>query len=293
MRVLPTGLAAKLASGVTTLAQAWRLTRTDGLVVAVTQHDRDLGFDGTLFVAGQSFIASASETQVNLALGRSALSGALSIAAITQADLALGRWDQAKIEAFWVDWTEPSNFIPMWSGLVAGASWRGAAFELDIVCQNSVLNREIGRVYARTCDAALGDSRCKVDLSVLGRTFSAAIMSVTTDRSLTIAVPADKARTDFYGGAITLTTGPAASWRSDITRIEANATTWTLFLGRPLPVPPNTGDMVSLVVGCDKSFATCKARFGNGLNFRGQPTLPGDDVAFGGPAISGNDGGRR
>lgn len=29
--------------------------------------------------------------------------------------------------------------------------------------------------------------------------------------------------------------------------------------------------------GCDKRFATCAERFGNGLNFRGFPTVPGDD----------------
>ncbi|MFZ5670882.1 MAG: baseplate hub protein [Pseudomonadota bacterium] len=29
--------------------------------------------------------------------------------------------------------------------------------------------------------------------------------------------------------------------------------------------------------GCDKRFATCSGRFSNGLNFRGFPTIPGDD----------------
>jgi hypothetical protein len=51
MRNLPSAFAQKLDDGVTSLALAWRLTRKDGLQIGVTQHDRDLTFDGTLFVA--------------------------------------------------------------------------------------------------------------------------------------------------------------------------------------------------------------------------------------------------
>ena len=293
MRVLPPLLAAKLDSGVTTMAQAWRLTRVDGVVVAVTEHDRDLVFDGTIFRATHSFVGTDHEQAVNLAPDRTALSGALTIGAISEADLALGRWDQAKVGAFWVDWSNPADHILMWTGVIAGASWRGAAFELDIVGPETVLNREIGRVYARTCDAVLGDARCKVDLVAAGRTSQATIASVVSDRSLTIAVPTGKIARDFVGGVLTIISGPASSWRCDIIRIEASASAWQICVSRPFPLAPTSGDAIAISVGCDKAFATCKTRFANGFNFRGQPTLPGDDVAFGGPAIAGNDGGRR
>ena len=38
------------------------------------------------------------------------------------------------------------------------------------------------------------------------------------------------------------------------------------------------GTLVEMSEGCDKSFATCVARFGNGVNFRGEPHLPGIDL---------------
>ena len=38
------------------------------------------------------------------------------------------------------------------------------------------------------------------------------------------------------------------------------------------------GALVELIEGCDKSIATCAARFGNALNFRGEPYLPGVDL---------------
>ena len=38
------------------------------------------------------------------------------------------------------------------------------------------------------------------------------------------------------------------------------------------------GVLVELVEGCDKSLATCGGRFGNAINFRGEPYLPGSDL---------------
>ena len=43
---------------------------------------------------------------------------------------------------------------------------------------------------------------------------------------------------------------------------------------------PEPGDTFDITAGCDKSFATCKAKFANALNFRGFPHLPGNDSAY-------------
>ena len=46
--------------------------------------------------------------------------------------------------------------------------------------------------------------------------------------------------------------------------------------------------------GCDKRWATCTGVFGNGLNFRGFPDIPGDDFLTAHPAGGGrHDGGSR
>lgn len=47
-------------------------------------------------------------------------------------------------------------------------------------------------------------------------------------------------------------------------------------------------------VGCDRSFATCRDRFDNAVNFGGFPHMPGTDFAISYPNQgAGNDGGRR
>ena len=49
-------------------------------------------------------------------------------------------------------------------------------------------------------------------------------------------------------------------------------------------IPPEraleAGQAFTLTAGCDKTFATCKARFANHLNFRGFPHVPGADFAY-------------
>jgi uncharacterized phage protein (TIGR02218 family) len=38
------------------------------------------------------------------------------------------------------------------------------------------------------------------------------------------------------------------------------------------------GDRAEVIEGCDKTIATCAARFANAVNFRGEPYLPGIDL---------------
>ena len=46
-----------------------------------------------------------------------------------------------------------------------------------------------------------------------------------------------------------------------------------------LPSQPVTeGTAVLLTQGCDKNFSTCRDRFANSINFRGEPYLPGNDL---------------
>ena len=61
-------------------------------------------------------------------------------------------------------------------------------------------------------------------------------------------------------------------------RITADGAELVLSASQPMPQP---GDAFTIVAGCDKRFATCKAKFANPLNFRGFPHLPGNDAAYG------------
>jgi hypothetical protein len=38
------------------------------------------------------------------------------------------------------------------------------------------------------------------------------------------------------------------------------------------------GTKAELIEGCDHTITTCATRFGNAVNFRGEPFLPGNDL---------------
>jgi uncharacterized phage protein (TIGR02218 family) len=63
---------------------------------------------------------------------------------------------------------------------------------------------------------------------------------------------------------------------------------------QPLDLRITSGDVVRLDPGCDKREATCREKFGNFLNFRGFPHIPGEDWLISYPVSAGvNDGGSR
>ena len=51
-----------------------------------------------------------------------------------------------------------------------------------------------------------------------------------------------------------------------------------LMLAETPPVMPALPVRVRLTEGCDRRLATCRDRFGNAVNFRGEAHLPGNDL---------------
>lgn len=156
-------LLTRLGQGVTTTCLCWRLTRRDGLILGVTDHDRSLVVDGLEYQPGASLEAAVFSVTAGLAPGTAAARGALDSAALTEADLAAGLWDGARVEVHRVDWQAPEDRIWVWSGYLASVSRGERGFQADLVSRKADLERPLGRLYARRCDAVLGDARCRAD----------------------------------------------------------------------------------------------------------------------------------
>lgn len=208
MRALPEGL------DVGRLCQAWIVTRVDGVKLGFTDHDRDLVVDGVMCRAGGGWSPGATETAAGYAPGQGAALGVLDDDGVTEADLAAGLYDGARVAALRVDWSAPTRLVRLWTATIAALSREGEAFTATLAGPLAELERVAGRTFTRLCDARLGDARCGI-----------------------AAAP----------GAV-----------------------------------------------CDKRWATCVGTFGNGVNFRGFPTAPGEDFLTLYP-VEGerNDGGRR
>lgn len=120
-------------------------------------------------------------------------------------------------------------------------------------------------------------------------TRSAVVNNVTDRRIFTLTITESRAVDDWFNlGTVTFQSGNNINRTIEVRDWVQSTNTITLFL--PAPFTVQSGDVVSIVPGCDKLKATCKAKFaltgttsfanGNVVNFRGEPDLPGRDAVF-------------
>jgi uncharacterized phage protein (TIGR02218 family) len=292
MRPIPPLLQAKLDSGVTTLAHAWKLTRRDGVVMGFTDHDRDLVVDGVTCRACTGFTSSEATSRFDLSVDGAEISGALADDALTDADLAAGRYDAARIETWLVDWSEPSLKLLTARGTLGEVKREGQAFAAELRGLADLLSQESGRLYTAKCGADLGDARCKVDLGNPALHGSGAITVVDGTSIFVCSGLAAFADALFSAGRLTWTSGANAGLSIEIKQHRQISGHAQLTLWQAMSEPIAVGDAFTVTAGCDKSFATCRNRFANTDNFRGFPQIPGNDFLLATPVqgAPGNDG---
>ena len=281
MKRLPQALADHLATGETTLCRAWRLTCRDGFRLGFTEHDRKLTFDGTVFEPGTGFAATEASVASGLSAPGAEVRGGFSSDAITEADLAAGRYDGARVEQFLVWQAADEQHALMSVQEIGEVNRAGPGFSAELRSFAHRLQQPEGRIYNRRCDADLGDGKCRVDMGAANRRVSAVVAEVLSADRLTVSGLPDLAEGHFRLGHLRFDDGVLSGRRLAIE--ESGAGTGglvTLRLWLPLEARPAEGDAVTLTVGCDKSFATCREKFGNQLNFRGFPHMPGSDFAY-------------
>ncbi|BDA83700.1 hypothetical protein Sa4125_12420 [Aureimonas sp. SA4125] len=279
MRTVPDALGDHLAGQATTLATGWRLTRRDGTVLGFTDHDEVLVFAGTIFEAAAGLTAGEAEASLGLAAGTQEVEGALSSLAIEAADIAAGRYDGARVEIFVVNWQEPDQHFLLDVAELGEVTRGGPAFTAELRGIASRLDRRRGRIYRRRCDAVLGDARCGVDTSALHA--DAALVEFIGGRLIVTGVGSIDLSL-YAQGHVVWQSGEMAGLRAEIAglRRDGDGRVRIGLLGADREGAV-AGDLLRLHAGCDKSFATCRARFDNGPNFRGFPHLPGNDAALG------------
>ncbi|TPW32764.1 DUF2163 domain-containing protein [Pararhizobium mangrovi] len=280
MRTIPDALAAHLDGQATTTCHAWRVTRRDGVVFGFTDHDGDLTFAGTTFRAATGYEASEAESELGLAVATSDVAGAFSDAAITEADLRAGRFDGAEVAVFLVNWAAPESHMLLRTQEIGEVSGDGHAFNAELRGLANRLEQVQGRVYARRCDAELGDARCRVNLDdpAFRGNGTVSTSGVDTCRVTGLNAFADRW---FRGGRLVFTDGANAGLSVAIEDQVGDGEETILSFWTPLSAPPDAGDAFTVTAGCDKTFTTCGAKFANRLNFCGFPHLPGSDFAYG------------
>jgi len=278
MKTLPATLQTHLDSGTTTLAWCWRLSRNDGQVFGFTDHDLALTFDGTTFAPASGFTASEIRAGSDLAVDSQDAAGVLTSNTITETDILDGRWDNATVEIWRVNWAETSQRVMMRRGAIGQVRRGRVHFVAEMRSLSHILNQTVGRTFQASCDAALGDARCGVNLNDPAFKGVGTVATVVGDRAFTTSGLTAFSDGWFALGIITWTSGVNAGRLDEVlTHALTGAIATVTLLEQPVR-PILATDAFTITAGCDKTFATCKAKFANAVNFRGFPHIPGQDT---------------
>ena len=275
---IPAALQAKLDAGVTTLAWCWVVARRDGAVFGFTDHDAPLEVVGVACEPASGFSPGETRSEASFSPARGAVFGALNSERIAAADLDKGVWDGAEVRVYRVDWSEPSLFYRAFTGALGAVKRTRSGFEAETAGPTARLERVIGRVFAKTCDADLGDARCRIDLSDGEHRGEGAVVAVPAPAAIIASGLQRFGRDRLRHGRLVWTSGANAGAAARIRVHRRMGQQVLLEFERAPAEPPRPGDGFAATVGCDKTADTCRTRFANLANFRGCPHMPGNDA---------------
>jgi uncharacterized phage protein (TIGR02218 family) len=256
------------AAALTTIGFAWRLERRDGAGLALSSHDAVVTIDGVRHAPSPGMSPAAIIRRGGLAPTSGEIEGMISGAALTEEDLELGRWDGARVTLAAFDWSGVGDPLRLIDGELGAVGISGEGFSAELVGAAAKLEAPVCPLTSPECRAELGDGQCRVDMA--GRRIEA-IASGSDGSTITLAVGIDEG---FAYGRLFVLSGAASGWSSTIVAIEDGMPV----LRDPPRVAIAPGARLWIEQGCDKRFATCRDRFANAANFRGEPHLPGNDL---------------
>lgn len=252
-----------------TLAFCWRIERRDGVTIGLTSHDRDLEIGHVRYRAAPGMTPSAVLSGTGIEGSDADVEGALAADAISEADLAAGRWDGAALELRLTEWEAPGElWLLLARGEIGAVTRKAGAFTAELVGAMAALKAPVAPSASPDCRASLGDRQCRVDMAGRRR-----VVAVDAVEDALASVPGLEAGAYAYGALRWLTGGNAGILQAVMDNDGGGVT-----LADPPPFAVEAGTLALLTEGCDRQLESCAVRFGNVANFRGEPHLPGTDL---------------
>ena len=270
-RSINSELSQHFSSECKTVAMLWKITRNDGIVMGFTNHNEDIDYDSITYNASTGFSPSDIDLKDNFSVDNLDIEGILDSSFITEIDLLNGIYDFSEVMIMLINYNSTQDGVVLlkrgWTGEV---KINRDIFVSEVRGLAEKLQRNIGQIYSPSCRAILGDVRCGVDLSAF--TISSSVDSVIDLQTFTSnSLTEDDGY--FTGGELTWTSGNNNGLNMEIKEFTSSKVSLSL----PMPNSMDINDTFDIVSGCDKSFKTCKNKFNNVVNFRGEPHVPGQD----------------
>lgn len=259
-----------LATGQTTLCYCWIVYRKDGVTLGFTDHDQNLVVDGVTCYSTTGIMTTRFEQSLGLQEDDLEVEGVVDDDRITEDDLRARRYDDADVALYVVNWSDPTQYEIMTTGNLGEITEADdGTFLTEFLSLSAKLSQPRGDTFQRTCQAVLGDNRCRVDLTNPAFRGTATVTSVS-ETEIGIALSSSYQDGWFSLGKMVT----AAGYEAGIRIHSGN----TISLWAEPDVTIAVGDTIQVVTGCAQDHVTCRTKFNNILNFRGHHLMPGDDV---------------
>lgn len=294
-KTIGASLKAHIAQNLTTLATCWKLQRQDGVKFFFTDHDKDLVIDGDTYDAESGWLPSQLEQNRALAVDNMEATCFLDSDRIVEGEIHGRLFDHATLDVFLVNYEDlTQGKLYLCKGWIIGeVEIRDIDATAEVRGKTQKLQQEIVELYSPECRADLGDSRCGVNLALPQFNYTGTVDSVTVPRRKFIdagslgqgtSTSVSGAVSDvFRFGKLTWLDPSGSPSGSNLNAgLSMEVKKWSgngeFELFESMPYTIQVGDTFFVTFGCDKSLTTCKKRFNNVVNFRGEPFIPGPDT---------------
>lgn len=274
MKTIPTNLQTHLQNEVTTLAYCWKIIFSDNSVLGFTSNDEDILFENILYQSKSGFTLDQYKNGLFDNSELTEIFGIIDSDLISENDIKSGLLDNAILEIFIINYKNPEDGrILIKKGKISEVKTAADSYVIIIKGLVDELDTNITEIYTPLCRARLGDNRCGINLS--SYTYTGQVTSINNER-----IFFDTSRTEATGffdkGVIKFTSGLNSGFSTEVGRSDSTK----INLSIPFPNQINIGDQYIISAGCDKTFSTCKAKYSNAINFRGEPHIPGVNNIF-------------
>lgn len=270
-------------------ADLYTWTFIDGTVLRVTDADVNLVSGGNTFL---SCAPICERTKVTLTVGVQVDSVDITVkpsSANTVGGMAwpvaarMGYLDGANVlieTAYIQTWPTVVGSLHVFQGQVSDIYPERTAVKVTVKSALELLAQQFPHnVYQSVCSRTVYDAGCgatKASFTNTGTVVASPAPTLTSFKTGNT-----QAAGYFDMGVVTFLTGANAGLKRTVKAYDgAGGFTFAL----PLPVAPSAGDTISVFAGCDKTLATCRAKFNNAGKFRGFPWVPTPESAT--PAVA-------
>jgi len=270
------------------MADLYTITPVAGSVLRYTSWDSSLTVLGNIYLSGPpSLVRSRIEEKIGLEVTSLELeihagpddlmngSPALPYIAGGGLDGATLRIDRLFMDA---DGNQ-IGLLTRFSGMLGNVEEVGRSYaRLTVNALVQLLNQPLPReILQPGCTNTLFDAKCGQSNPAMTRSNFAAAGTVqagsTVNKLLTALTQPDSY---FDNGQIVFAGGALAGLTKAIRQFSGGS----IFFHSPLPAAPSAGDSFTCYPGCDKTQATCQAKFNNLPNFGGYPYVPAPETAI-------------